>query len=86
MPTPKTSSKAAKPAAKKTTAKVVVNLQMPGQVPAKRTLTAGTTVGQFVQDESLTGYEISVAGKTVTNATVLEKNDIIRVGIKTKNG
>jgi hypothetical protein len=82
-------------APKKTTTKVAktvkaktfkVNFQCPAKLPEILTVKAGTTVKEFVEDMNIAGYEVSVNGITVQDFdTPLSKEDIIRIGVKTKN-
>jgi len=73
----------------KTTTKVAktisINFQKPGALPEKMRVATDVTVGQLTKDLNLDGYTISVNGTTATSSTVLTKDAVVRVGIKTKN-
>ncbi|MHB9147686.1 MAG: hypothetical protein ACYC2U_04630 [Candidatus Amoebophilus sp.] len=78
-----TSTKTATKAAKS----FKINLQKPGNAPEVISVKAETTVADFVNDMNLDGYVISLNGSTVNASSTqkLTKDDILRVGIKTKN-
>lgn len=88
MPTTKKTSVTSTKKAVKSTAKVNVSVHMPGEVPAKKSFTKGTTIAQLVESMNLTGYAIVLNGKTVssTSNVALSKDDVLRVGVPTKNG
>jgi hypothetical protein len=63
-----------------------VNFQCPAKLPEILTVKAGTTIKEFVEDMNIAGYEVSVNGIPVQDfETPLSKEDIIRIGVKTKN-
>lgn len=72
-----------KPAASKT---AKVSLHRPGDLPVDVPIKTGETVGQFVSERNLGGFDVFVNGNSVSSSTVLQKGDTIRVGVKTKNG
>ena len=77
----RTTTKVAKPKSFK------INLQKPGSAPETVSVAIGTTVTKFVEDMNLDGYVISLNGSTVNadSTKELAKDDILRVGIRTKN-
>lgn len=83
-------TKTSKPAVKKTKAakvqKIVVKIQKPASLPEEFSLNLGVNKGQLVSDMNLTGFVFTVNGKEVSDSYVFEANDLIRVGVKTKQG
>lgn len=63
-----------------------VNIQLPGQPASKKQVKSGTTLGDIVDNMNLDGYEVRLNGTQKTTGTKLVKGDVIRVGIKTKQG
>lgn len=72
---------------KKATAKTfAVSFQGVGSLPASLTIKNGLTLGEFKKGQQLDGYEISVNGNQQKDDYTFSKGDVIRVGLKTKNG
>lgn len=93
MATPKKAStkKAATKVAKTTTRKRVaksftVSVQLPGQPAEKKSVKAGTTLADFSKDLNLDGYIVRLNSREAAASTELQKDDVIRIGIKTKQG
>jgi hypothetical protein len=79
---------AKKVVAKKTTAKAKtfkINLQKPGSLPEKVTVKAGVKLSDIIEARSLQDYQLSVNGHTEDASYKLQKDDVIRVGLPTKN-
>jgi hypothetical protein len=73
---------------KKTTAKpktFKVDLQKPGSLPEKVTVKAGVKLSDIIEARSLQDYQLSVNGHTENASYTLQKDDVIRVGLPTKN-
>jgi sulfur carrier protein ThiS len=71
---------------KKATAKTFsISYQRPGVAPENLKMKAGTTVSDLIQEMNIEGYIISINGVQADKTQLLAKDDIVRVGIKTKN-
>lgn len=83
-------SKTSKPAVKKAKAvkveKIVVKIQKPASLPEEFSLNSGVTKAELVTDMNLSGFVFTVNGREVSDSYVFETNDLIRVGVKTKQG
>lgn len=83
-------TKTSKPAVKKAKAakveKIVVKIQKPASLPEEFLLNSGVTKAALVADMNLTGFVFTVNGREVSDSYVFETNDLIRVGVKTKQG
>jgi hypothetical protein len=77
---PKKTAKAVKPA--KTFS---VNLQKPGSLPEVLKVKAGVKLSDIIENRSLQDYQLSVNGHTESPSYTLVKDDVIRVGLPTKN-
>ena len=66
---------------------IKINYHVPGEPATQISVVDGITVAELVKNMNLDGYTISLNGNTVKSdsAAILQKDDIIRVGIKTKN-
>jgi len=63
-----------------------VSFQGVGSLPETVKVTEGTTVADFKTTYDLKGYIFSLNGKSnVKGSALLSKNDVIRIGAKTKN-
>ena len=86
MPTKKvakTSTK--KPTVKKASAKdISIEFAAPGSIPEKRKVKAGTTIEQLLGTVDK-AYSIRVNQETVDASYELQNDDVVRVGVNTKN-
>ena len=84
---PRVKKETSAPAKKTAVKSFKINFQKPGEMPESKTVKAGSTVADIVADLNLSGYTISLNGSTVkeNSTTQLAKDDVLRVGIKTKN-
>jgi sulfur carrier protein ThiS len=76
------------PAPKKAAVKKIkINFQRPGELAEELLIPEGSTVANVVESLNLDGYTISLNGETVEaeSTAILQKKDILRVGVKTKN-
>ena len=90
-----TRTTAAKPATKKTTKKaepkvekksgITVSVHLPGSLPKTLDLNAGATLADVIKDMNLASYDVTLNGEKVSERTILAADDIVRVGVKTKN-
>ena len=86
--TAKKSNATKKPAVKRAPAKktVSISFQGVGSLPTTIQLEQGMTLEKFKASQELGGYTISVNGSTVADSYVFSKDDVVRIGLKTKNG
>jgi hypothetical protein len=60
---------------------------LPGEPAEKVRLSDKTTYGELIDERNLSTYEVSVNGsKHFAKSTTVSKDDVIRAGMKTKNG
>ena len=69
------------------TTKVPFSLQLPGAAPEKLSVKSGYSVNDFCTDRNieLKSYIITANGSEVKSDYQFQKNDVIRIGLKTKN-
>ena len=71
---------------RKRKAYVKVFLHKPASAPENVRSEKGTTLEQLVDELNLSQYIVRVNGKKVSKKYELQNNDVIRIGIKTKQG
>ena len=89
MATRKTATAKKAPAKKKSTPRkryVNVLLQKPMSMPETLKVEKGTTIDDLITSLNLEGYIVRVNSQDVSDNYELEKDDVIRVGVKTKQG
>ena len=79
----KTATKTTK---KVTSKKVEILIQRPGSLPEKFNVEQGTNLEGLVRILNLDGYVFSVNGSTVSEGYTFTKGDVVRIGVKTKQG
>lgn len=79
----KTATKTTK---KVTSKKVEILIQRPGSLPEKFNVEQGTNLEGLVKILNLDGYVFSVNGSTVSEGYTFIKGDVVRIGVKTKQG
>lgn len=63
-----------------------ISFHRPGEMPEEVMIKAGTTLDDFSEVRNLAGFDVFVNGNKCGGSTMLQKGDIVRVGVKTKNG
>ena len=71
---------------RKRKAYVNIYVHKPATAPEKIRLEKGTTLEQLIDNLNLSQYIVRVNGKKVSKKHELEKDDAVRIGIKTKQG
>lgn len=71
---------------KKVTKKVEILIQRPGSLPEKFNVEQGTNLEGLVKILNLDGYVFSVNGSEVSKTHIFTKGDVVRIGVKTKQG
>lgn len=82
-----TTSKAAEKSSRKKSASKMfaISVHLPGSMPKSMDLAEGATLGDVIKDMNLDGYDVTLNGEKSSQSTSLSTDDIIRVGVKTKN-
>lgn len=83
QPVAETKKATKKAAAPKT---VEINIQRPGQIPEKFKVPAGSTLSNLKNTLNLDGYVFAVNGGSVNDSYTFQKDDLVRIGLKTKQG
>lgn len=71
---------------KATSKKVEILIQRPGSLPEKFNVEQGTNLEGLVKILNLDGYVFSVNGSEVSKTHIFTKGDVVRIGVKTKQG
>jgi hypothetical protein len=79
-------SAAIKKDAVKTAPSATIRLQKPGEAASAKKLAPGATLGSLIDNMNLASYTVTVNGQSVNNSYVFKDKDIVRIGLKTKNG
>lgn len=69
-------------------AKIIsISIHSPGEEPKVIKVKAGSTVKDVIEHLNLEGYTLSLNGSEVKadSTKAVEKSDILRIGVKTKN-
>jgi len=83
---PRTTTSTKKTTTAKRVASVSINFRAPAEPAAAVKVKKGSTLADLIEDRNLDGYVVSLNGSTtVSKETVLAKDDVVRIGIKTKN-
>lgn len=86
MPTTRTSTRKSTTKKKTSGRAFQVDYQKPGELPTKLSVKPNTSLADFIGNMSLDGYVVSVNGSTRNKDDyVIKKDDVIRIGVKTKN-
>lgn len=82
-PVKKAAAKVAKTAKVK---KINLKIQKPASLPEEYKINSGATVNDLSVELNLSGYVFTVNGKEVNNGYAFENDDLVRIGVKTKQG
>ena len=72
-----------KPKTTKAPKKVKVTLKLPGTYPEELKLSG--TLSDLIEGRSLQSYTVTVNGEEKDGSYILQDNDVVLVGVKTKN-